>query len=539
MTFSAERQWTSFERGQIRELILRQFRNGLRTLIDPETGQPFDEATIRRITIGGSRFYTEADATDLLGLALEKRHEYQAQQVRIDRAAAEWLIGYHGEQWGESPLPGTGGSGTVTAKATPGVIWQGSTTIPDPLAVIGTDPTGKRYQVLISGTTQANGTVVLTLVGIDIGLSTNIAAGTEIKWTNAPPGAQPTATVDVLFSGGTDDETQAEFALRLMARIRHKPGSGNWSHFRTWARQASNAVADAWIYPCALHAGSVIVAVLQKRAPGATSPLARVPSVGTLTAVTNYIVPPVSPVVPGQAWVLVVPCIAEQCDLDLQLALPKGAAAGFSDPIPFPYLPKPAAQHASITAINVSGNPLKFDFHSDQNGGATALPGKAALATVTSPDCPKIMIWHKDEGQFEELVIASVQDLGSGDYRVTLTSAPLVAALEVGKRLSPSMAARATLAQALRDSFDTLGPGEVVNLTTDERAARAFRRPTPNESNPTRAGSLLGRFTQDAFGPALADVDIYHASPTAPSLTADPATGPNFLTLGHVGVYPF
>lgn len=535
---NAERQWSTFERGEVRELVLRSFRNALRQLKDPETGEIFDEAVIRRVTVAGGRFYVEADAIDLVGLALEKRHEFQAQQVRIDRAAGPWLLDFHGGELGEEPLPATGGSGPVTAQATAGTIFQGSTTVPDPLATIGTDATGQRFQVLVSATTPPAGSVELTVVGIDTGIDTNLTAGTEITWSNPPPGAQPKATVAEDFSGGTDAETHAEFADRLLDIKRHKPASGNWAHFRHWARQASNAVQNVWVYPCALHAGTVLVAVAQKRGSGSTLPGARVPSIGTLAAVTNYLVPPTSPVVPGRAWVLVVPLTPENCDVDLLLAMPRASDAGWADAIPFPYYPKPAGQHAEITAINVGGNPLKFTLSSQQSGGPTNLPGKADLATVNGTDCPQMMIWDHTTNVFEKLLVSQVVDAGGGIYTVTLTSAPAVA-LAVNKRISPLMTARDTLAQAIRDHFDSLGPGEIIDLATDDRAARAFRRPSASESNPQRVGSLLGQYLFDAFGATLADLDIHHANPATPSLPTDPASGPKYLVPQHVGVYSF
>src|SRR5262245_57519168 len=173
MTTPAERQFVVFRRGELREDILRFFRNGLRNLVDPANGELFTEDTIRRATTAGSRFYVEADAIDLICQGVQKRDEFLAQQMRIDRAGTAFLQNFHATQWGEDYLPATGGSGTVTATGLPGTTWIGSTTVPSPFATFGTDEAGKRYQVLVNGSAGVGGTATLTLVGIDGGDETN------------------------------------------------------------------------------------------------------------------------------------------------------------------------------------------------------------------------------------------------------------------------------------------------------------------------------------------------------------------------------
>lgn len=524
MTTPAEREYAVFRRGQVREEILRSFREGLRLLTDPETGQSFTEDVLRRATARGSRFFREADAIDLVLLGVQKRDEFFAQQIRIDRAGSAFLRSYHAPLWGESFLPAFGGSGTVAARGTAGTTWQGSTTVPDSFAVTGTDPQGNRYQVLVSGVADADGDATLTLVAIDGGAGTNITAGTKIKWTNPPPGSDPEATVSGDdFSGGLDAETDADFAARLAARVRHKPASGNWAHFRSIARNASVSVEDAFVYPCAFGAGSVLVALTQKRGSQA-GPGARVPASGVLSAVTGALVPPGSPVIPGRVHVVVVPVQTESADLVVQLSQPFGSDAGWADLEPFPSV-------NGTGAVTITSLPSQTSF-SITASSAGQLPGGVAgpLSDV------HLMVWDPETSSFERLSVLTVTDSGGGVYAVTLAQAP-AKNLELGDWISPDMARRDTLATGLVAYFDGLGPGEVIDLDNDELAVRAFRNPVPSEEYPQRAGQSVLTLLSDALGSPLSDSTLASISLSTPSLPDDPVDGPNLIVAGKFAVY--
>lgn len=513
-----------FRRGEVREDILRFLRNGLRALVDPTTGEPFTEDTIRRATTAGSRFYVEADAVDLVGQGVQKRDEFLAQQVRIDRAGTAFLKNYHAPQWGEEYLPATGGSGTVDATGLPGTTWIGSTTVPDAFATFATDEAGKRYQVLVSGVADGLGTATLQLIGIDGGDETNIEVGALLRWANAPPGSDPTATVSGSdFSGGGPEETDGDFANRLASRVRHKPGAGNDAQIRALARAASNAVEDAFVYPCALNAGSVLVAVVQKRltTPG---PNARVAGFGVLTAVTGAIVPPGSPTLPAQAFVVVVPDTPEPANVAVQIAQRKGNATGWADLVPFPPI-------NGVAAIAITTLSSQVDFRVTTSGGAQLPQGAAGPLTGVS-----LMVWDVASSRFEALNVNTVQDLGGGQYRVILIGPP-THTLAVGDWISPSMVRRDVLAEAVEAYFDSLGPGEVLDLTTSTLAVRAFRRPVPGEEHPSRAGQSVVTFIADALGASAADATLASITVTTPSLPSDPVLGPRRVTLGKFAVY--
>jgi hypothetical protein len=529
MTAPLEREYATFRRGDLRELILLPFlRNGLRALTNPKTGQLFTEDEVRRATTAGSRFYIEADAIDLVGQGIEKKDEFLAQQMRIDRAGSAALSGYHGPQWGETYLPATGGSGSVqVAGSLPGTAFTGSTTIPDPFATYALDPASKRYQVLVSESADVDGNATLLMVGIDGGSETNIAIGTILTWGNPPAGAAPFGTViDDDFSGGGPAETDAEFSDRLAARVRRKPGAGNESQMRDIARSASNAVEDAFPYPCALNAGSTLVAVTQKR-KNATGPEARLPSVGTLAAVTQRLVPPGSADIPARAFVAVLSPVSEPTSLTLQVAQRTASASGWTDRQPFP----PVRTAGAAVALSTVTNQQDFRVTTDAAG---QLPGGVAgpLSGVS------LMVWDVPSSRWEVLSVLSVTDLGAGIYRALL-AAPPAHTLTVGDYVSPGMSPGQAdvLAESVEAYFDSLGPGELIDVSTDPLAVRAFRRPVPTEEWPQRAGQQLTQFVFDGVGAAITDASVTILGATVPSVPGDPIDGPSLLTLGKCAVY--
>ena len=519
-TSALERAFPTFARGTNREDMLRSWRCALRMLTNPDTGLPFSEAEIALATAEHSRWYAEADAIDLVELVQQQRALWLADQVRTDRASMTWLERYHGKLWGQTPLGASGGSGTATAVATVGTVFVGSTILPDPVAAQATAPDGKRYQVLWTVVTPVGGTATLTLKAIDTGTATNLAIGTTLTWSlNKPVGASATATVATTFSGGAPAETAAQFGARIDSYRRHKASSGNWAHFRAWAREASSAVEDAFVYCSALHAGSVIVCPMQRRA-GALGPLARIASAGTLVDVIHDLVPPASPNVPGMPFVYVLPAADQATSVCLSLAMLRSSAAGWADAVPWPG--QLAGVGSTITAV------------ADQQHFTLTIPaGSPALPTGVT--APQMMVWDLSTSRWEKLLVTSVTALGGNDYAVVLTSAPTLV-IAPNMWISPYTARLVSIAGAIEAYFDSLGPGELVNLSTDSRAHRAFRSPQPTEEWPQRFGSGVISYLQDALRGALSD-SVLESATSTPAVPSSPGLGPLYLSLFHCGIY--
>lgn len=528
MTAPVDREFAVLPRGHVREkVVLANWRSGLRNLINPETGNAFSEDEIQRATQTKSRWWIEAEAVDLFAQSEQRGALYLADQVRLERANTRFLEGFHAPLWApEGKLPATGGSGTVSVPAVPGTIVLGSTTPGDAAAYKARDGSGKRYQVLLTTVTPAGGVATVTMIGLDTGSDTNPELGTKLTWINRDPNMQPEATVAADFSGGTDKENDADFSSRMLGTIRHKQAAGNDAHIRAWLRGSSNAIEEGYVYPCALHAGSILCAITQKRA-NVKGPLARIPSTGTLAAAIAAVTPPNSPKVPTPPFVAVLAPVDESSDLVLRLALARGAASGFTDATPFP------AYHATTPAVTNVISPTSFDMLC--SGDAT-LPGQAALATLSGANAPSLMVWDEDDSEFEELAVSSVEDLGANSYRVVL-SAPATFTIANGDVISPDIGRRALIAQAIVDYFDELGPGNLFDVDTDPRGARCLRFPRTSEERPFKAGAVVATRVMDSLGGAHADALLASISATEPTYPTDLMTGPRMLVCGTVGVY--
>lgn len=523
-----DREFAILPAGHIRDrVVLANFREGLRSLKNPETGQPFTFDEIQRATQPRSRWYVAAQGIDDYGQAEQRKALWLADQIRLERASTKWLEGYHARLWGEKKLDATGGSGPVNVPAVPGTIVVASTTLGDPSAYKARDGAGNVYQVLTGGVVGGTGVLQVTMQCVGVGIGTNPLAGAQLTWISRDPNMGPQATVAQDFGGGTDRETDAEQAARIAGIIRHRPGGGNDSHVRVWARASSNAISDGFVFPCAFYAGSTLVSVTQKRV--ATGPLGRQPSPGTLAAAISYLTPPLSPVFPSRAFVVVTGWNPEYCDVALRMGLQKGSVSGFLDARPFP------SYHA--TTPRVVGWTSDTDFTVSCPGDAT-LPAQAALAALSGALAPQMMLWSRDASRFVLLSAQTVTDLGGSVYRVQLT-APPAGGVQVGQRISPALkdTRAALVAGAITAYFDGLGPGELFDLDEDVRGGRGGRFPSAVEEQPYRAGSVLATRVIEALGGSSADGELADISQAVPSYPTNLMLGPNMLVCGHVGLY--
>jgi len=517
-----DREFPTYARGEVREAILAVFRNGLRARVNPKTGQPFDEVTITRATMRPGRFWVDAEGQDIIIQALQKRGDFLAQQINPLRAASPFLYDFHGAQRKMTPLGATGASGFVRARGTLGTTYEGSTTVPDQTARVATDPSGLRYQVFIEGEIEdADEGVVLAMQAIDKGPETELAEGVELQWENPPVGSEPKCVVEVEFSGGRNRETDGEFIERLVDARARPARAGNAAHFRRWARQASNAVQDAFVYPTALNAGSNVVCIVQKRGTS-TGPLGRQPSVGTLTVVRGFLSPPASGEVPGQVYVVTTTWQPEWSDLRLQLGMRKNSDQGWFDASPWP--------GGDVSAAEVMATPAPTD-------EGFRMQTQETVAPLTTP---QLMWWDKDTSTFKRLQVASVVEAGlpgSGQFDVELSEGSDV--LPAGARVSPYSPRHVELAKSIRDYFDSLGPGECVDLSTDLRAPIAYRRVEPAIRASYYGGSQILEFVGEALGSSLSRRELLEMSETEPRIPTTISLGPYMLVPQNVGVYAF
>lgn len=514
-----ERYFITYPRGHVRDnIILESYRQSLRDRVNPDTGLVFTEDEIRLATSQGTPTWARADAIDVFGQSSQARALFLATQLDPRLANTNWLRNYHAALWlPDGPLDATGGEGSVYAAATVGTIFIGSTTLGDPAAHTARDPANNLYQVMTTTTTPAGGVATLTMQAVLGGAATNPDATTVLEWVSRPTTADPTATVATNFSGGTDAETDAELANRVVDRIQNRPASGNNAQVRAWARKASNAVETAFVYACALHAGSMLVTAVQKRG-SAVGSTARIPSAATLTTLRSYLTPPGSPVVPQRWHALVVAPTSQVSDLGLKLAMRKASAGGWGDLQPWP------SATAGYPAVAITAVTTQTDFEIETDCGDPS-------------STPQLMVWNKAESSFEQLAVSSVTALGGGVYRVQLTAAASFV-IATNDRISPYSGRAALIAQGVQSYYDALGTGEVIDLAADARADRAWRYPQATQEYPQQAGTGVLTYLQDTLGAALIDSGISQQTNTTPVVPSSPELGPALVTIGYLGVYP-
>jgi len=542
-----ERAFVVFQRGYVRDnIILATFRNKLRLMVNPGTGILFTEDEVLRATAPGTRFYIEADSIDLFGQATQQRALFFAAQIDPRTANKQFLEDFHGSLWlgPDSRLPSSSSSGLVLATGINATIIPGSSTVPDPAAATATDPNGLRYQALET-VVIVNGQALLSMVSLDTGFVTRLPVNTEMRWsTNTNPGTDPTATVSSAFDGGFDAETDEEYSDRIVQRIRHRPASGNAVHFQAWAQESSSAVEQAFIYACALSAGTTVVALTEKRAIQVIGlppegPNARIPSLATLNTVAAYLTPPASPVVPERVFVLVTGIVPQPATMVMRISMATGRSGGWADAEPWP----PYSSSFPDPGLTVvAGGGLTLSFITDQS-----LPGEVAV--LSGVDASQLMLFNPEISRWVELDVLSVTDPTPGSsiartFVVVLSSLPglldenFVARLPlVGDKISPFTDRADIIANSVEAYFDTLGPGEAV-LTTSVQYARAARRPIPAVSYPFRAGQGILRYLLSGLGGTAADAELTSISRNEPDIPTNIVDGPNMITFGATNIFP-
>lgn len=126
---------------------------------------------------------------------------------------------------------------------------------------------GQAYVTTSAGIIQANGTVALNAVASTPGAAGNQAANTAVTLTSAPAGIATAAQIVTMMSG-TDQETVAALASRVLDRMRHPPAGGNKYDYRRWALEVPG-VSTAWCFPLRRGPGTADVAILSNGAQAA------------------------------------------------------------------------------------------------------------------------------------------------------------------------------------------------------------------------------------------------------------------------------
>lgn len=478
---------------QIRDDILRNYANALirRGVVNPNVSW-------------GTEIYAKADAFANQLAVASSNTQLMADAVMPDSAQGTDLV-RQAKMRGLSLRPAGGSRGYITFAAsisTPVLVTTGL-----PLL----DPSGLSYKVSVGGN-YTNGQPI-PVESIDTGATTNLVAGTILKWVSPPPFAlqqQPVSAGGLRF--GVDAETYEGLRVRLIEYIRNPPASGNWSHINKTAEDSTVAVQKAFTYAAANGPATVHVAVAT--APTATNKNRDLDS----TIRTTIVSPAIAALLPEFVELAVTTVQNQQANVSVGLSLPISTAAspagpggGWIDGTPFPVFVSQG--YANVTAVTST---TQFTV----NGDVAPTAGVTHVAWLSPLD------WKLYRG-----VVQSFS--GTGPWTITIDQ-PFVG-INTGHLISPDAERLDAYFAALLDAFANLGPGQKTNVAGV--LPRAYRKPLVSQSWPSDLGPQVLRKMSDA-GDEVLDVQYLYRSVTTPSLPAVITDGPKVLIPFSLALYP-
>lgn len=104
---------------------------------------------------------------------------------------------------------------------------------------------GLRFNPTVGG--PITGVQTITVRAATAGSAGNLGGDASLTWSPAPSGLEATAPVVSIETRGTDTETDAALAQRVLAYWRERPGGGNRAHWVQWG-EAHDGVGAAFVY---------------------------------------------------------------------------------------------------------------------------------------------------------------------------------------------------------------------------------------------------------------------------------------------------
>ncbi len=491
------------DQATIRDDMLRARRNGLilRGVPSPNVTPDSDE-------------YVQAQALANELAVVEANCVIKADEAMPDTATGTALE-LRAAPYGLTKRPAGGSTGALTfSSSAASTVAAGS---------LLTDGAGLTYQVTVSSS-YANGATI-PIAAVSTGSGTNLAAGTRLRWQNAP--AYSAADAPVWAGGlvnGTDAEDDETFRARFFAVLQVPPNAGgNWQADAVLSERSSPAIGKAFVYPALEGGATVHIAVAA--APTVTSKDRDIAS----ATMTGTIVPYIEGALPGHVAPTITTVANVEADIAFQLTLPDpptasppGGGGGWLNGTVWPVTS--GAAPVTITAIT-STTVMTTD--------ATTAPVIAVskIAWLSPTD------W--------KLYTATVIDVSgtSGAYVITLDN-PFVD-IATGSYIWPQSVNQAVYVAAVLAIFSLMGPGE--KSSNASALARGFRHPTPTVSWPYSLGSAVRKALTDAGDEVEAAEYIYRTAdgstltgssgvltPDVPGSVSDP---PNIYVPRNIGFY--
>lgn len=433
----------------------------------------------------------------------------------LERATGAEAVAQWGAREGvDGPNAAIGASGYVRISASAGgtFIVAGDQLIHE--------PTRTKYQVTLTAT-YLDG-IPCPIVGIDTGPSTNLAAGSVLKWVSARPGSGQTVTVNAQsdgsgLSGGRIAETTVEFRERIRQEKREKPASGNDADYRaTTAKTPGIAVQAVFTYPAIDGASSTSVCFTL---PPSRSGGSRVPNSAQVAAAEAY----VAGVMPADDSAFFCLIHEELADVVFSATWDQDAA-GWADIVQWPPYYVAAGTPAAIV-VSAATDPTHFTLAAS-NYTAIAQPQVGQT----------IAFFDTANGRFVKKRILGFT--GTGPWVITVdttnNASDTLYKPVAPQRAMPWSESLPAMLPPLFAYSDSLGPGEMVAVFYDE-GRRQRRQPQAPKDWPyafTRKGLEAPLDIAEVGTGDVLEGDGVAASVGSPGVYA------NILRLRYVSVFP-
>lgn len=411
---------------------------------------------------------------------------------------------------GVYPSSGAGAQGSVIVTCT------GTASFAEGAELTG--PNNKRYKV-VSPTSVTNGQPV-SIIGIDVGKVTNLAAGAKMQWTSPPAGCDVNCVVGSTgLTNGQNADTTETLRKRYLKRRQAPQGGGSWGNYRKWIEDASAGVEEGYVYssaqgPSTTHAAYTIIGDRDNSyARAGDAALTKVVSIAVTGSVPTSIENTITTVAHADLSVV------------FKLTLPEpleagGAGGGWVDAAAARW---PAA---------LAGGAVKVTVVTDANSFTVN-------ALVEPIDGASVCLFSTADRKVLRATIVSHGGTSGARTIVLDTALPSVA---VGDHVFPACEQAVAYSETYMEQIATLAPGEkTASLAV---LPRAVRRPKAIEGAPSAVTTVQLSAMQTAHGEisnasyfALNNSTGYTLplEPAVPSTVTDP---PKVHRVAHLALYP-
>lgn len=385
---------------------------------------------------------------------------------------------------------------------------------------------GASYQVRTGGT--YNNGDIIDIISKDPGTKANLLNGSILTWVSPPFATQSTATVSRAITGGVDAEDDETARARLLSRLAHPPGSGNWQQVAELAESTDPVVQKAFVYPAANGPSTVHIAV------------AGYPSVASKSRVVDtlklnaIVIPTILGSLPEYVETVITTVVDVPTDVSINITLPlaTGAASsnasaqggGWLDATPFPQL-SPTYYYIPVTSATDSTH-----FSIDSPAGIAPTAGISRIQWINTTD------WTVKQATITGFA-------GVGPYTLTIDT-PFVG-IQSGDWVFPASVNAQVYLDALLQGFKQMGPGEKTSQVG--LLPRATRKPRPSSGYAMSVDSALLKTVINSSEEVETAAFYYRSigmpvqvftgivTPAVCTLITD---APNILIPRNIGFYP-